>query len=115
MSKKIPCQKCGHVWLWADWKREEDAVCPNGHGCALRGKAKMTDDIANQLRQRASKQLAATPVSLLNKAADRIEELEAKLAKAVEALEFWSQAQEPEIDAAINLMQTTLAELKGED
>jgi hypothetical protein len=39
---------------------------------------------------------------------------EAKLARAVEAMEFWSQAQEPEIDAAINLMQTTLAKLKGE-
>jgi hypothetical protein len=46
--------------------------------------------------------------------ADRIEELEAKLAKAMEAIEFWSQAQEPEIDAAINLMQSTLAELKGD-
>jgi hypothetical protein len=47
------------------------------------------------------------------KSVDRIKELEAKLAKAVEAIEFWSQAQEPEIDAAINLMQATLAELKG--
>ena len=46
---------------------------------------------------------------------ERIEELEQMLARAVEAMEFWSQAQEPEIDAAINLMQTTLAELKGED
>jgi predicted nucleic acid-binding protein len=45
---------------------------------------------------------------------ERIEELEQMLARAVEAMEFWSQAQEPEIDAAINLMQTTLAELKGE-
>jgi predicted nucleic acid-binding protein len=44
---------------------------------------------------------------------ERIEELEQMLARAVEAMEFWSQAQEPEIDAAINLMQTTLAELKG--
>ena len=45
----------------------------------------MSDDLANQLRQRASKQIAATPVSLLEKAADRIEELEADLAKAMAA------------------------------
>jgi hypothetical protein len=42
-----------------------------------------------------------------------IEDLEAKLAKAVEAMEFWLQAQEPDFDAAIDLMQATLAELKG--
>jgi len=41
-------------------------------------------------------------------------EMDDKLAKAVDAIEFWSQVQEPEIDAAINLMQATLAELKGE-
>lgn len=34
-------------------------------------------------------------------------------AKAVEAMEFWLQAQEPDFDAAIDLMQATLAELKG--
>lgn len=39
------------------------------------------DDLVKHLRQRASKQLAATPVSLLEKAADRIEELEVKLAQ----------------------------------
>ena len=39
--------------------------------------------------------------------------LKAKLAKAVEALEFWQKAQEPDIDEAIERMQTTLAELKG--
>jgi len=44
----------------------------------------------------------------------RAEAAEAKLAKAVEALEFWQQAQEPDIDEAIELMQTTLAELKGD-
>jgi len=69
----------------------------------------------------------------IQRQADRIEELEAKLeknealmqagfaeyerrlAKAVEAMEFWLQAQEPDVDAAINLMQATLAELKGEN
>jgi hypothetical protein len=39
---------------------------------------------------------------------------EAKLAKAMKAMQFWSQAQEPDVDAAINLMQATIAELKGE-
>jgi F0F1-type ATP synthase membrane subunit b/b' len=42
-----------------------------------------------------------------------VRDLEAKLAKAVEAMEFWLQAQEPDFDAAIDLMQATLAELKG--
>ena len=45
---------------------------------------------------------------------DRIEELEAKLAKAVEAMQFWSEAVEPDVDKAITLMASTLAELKGE-
>ena len=42
-------------------------------------------------------------------------ECRAKLAKAVEALEFSQQTQEPDVDDAIERMQTTLAELKGEN
>ena len=45
-------------------------------------------------------------------AIDRIEELEAELAKAVEAMQFWSEAVEPDVDKAITLMASTLAELK---
>lgn len=41
-------------------------------------------------------------------------EYKRRLVMALEAMKFWSQAQEPEIDAAIDLMQTTLAELEGE-
>ena len=41
-------------------------------------------------------------------------EYKRRLVMALEAMKFWSQAQEPEIDAAINRMQTTLAELEGE-
>ena len=52
-------------------------------------------------------------IKTLDEAADRIEALTAELAKAVEAMEFWLQAQEPDFDAAIDLMQATLAELKG--
>ena len=51
---------------------------------------------------------------------DRIEELEEhlclteeKLAKAVEAMEFWKDAVEPDVDKAIALMDATLAELTG--
>ena len=44
----------------------------------------------------------------------RCAELEAKLAKAVEAMQFWSEAVEPDIDKAIALMTSTLAELKGQ-
>ena len=51
---------------------------------------------------------------IINRQEDRIEELEAKLTKAVEALQFWSEAVEPDIDKAIALMASTLAELKGE-
>ena len=43
---------------------------------------------------------------------DKIAELEAKLAKAVEAMQFWSEAVEPDVDKAITLMASTLAELK---
>ena len=52
-------------------------------------------------------------------AIDHIEELsncvavlEAELAKAVEAMQFWSEAVEPDVDKAITLMASTLAELK---
>lgn len=44
----------------------------------------------------------------------RTDEAEAKLAKAVEALQFWSEAVEPDIDKAIALMASTLAKIKGE-
>ena len=44
----------------------------------------------------------------------RCAELEAKLAKAVEAMQFWSEAVEPDVDKAITLMASTLAELKGQ-
>jgi hypothetical protein len=37
---------------------------------------------------------------------------EADLAKAVEAMQFWSEAVEPDVDKAITLMASTLAELK---
>ena len=37
---------------------------------------------------------------------------EEKLAKAVEAMQFWSEAVEPDVDKAITLMASTLAELK---
>jgi hypothetical protein len=50
--------------------------------------------------------------ALMREAANRIEELEAKLAKAVEAMQFWSEAVEPDVDKAITLMASTLAELK---
>ena len=38
---------------------------------------------------------------------------EAKLAKAVEAMQFWKDAVEPDVDKAIALMDATLAELTG--
>lgn len=44
----------------------------------------------------------------------RAEAAKAKLEKAVYAMEFWKQAQEPDIDTAIKLMNATLAELKGQ-
>jgi hypothetical protein len=41
-------------------------------------------------------------------------ECRTKLAKAVEAMQFWSEAVEPDVDKAITLMASTLAELKGQ-
>jgi len=95
MSKEIPCQKCGHVWLWAGWKKQKDAFCPEGHGC----NSKTKDSI---------EQLAAT-----NK------QLEAKLAKAVEALDEAVYLLAPDDKdmmrkAGVYRIVTTLAELKGE-
>jgi uncharacterized paraquat-inducible protein A len=87
MSKEIPCPKCGHVWLWVDWKKPEDAHCPRGYGCSPSAK-------------------------------DRIEVLEAKLAKAVEALALADAALS---GANMNMrvveqkVKATLAELKGQD
>ena len=46
--------------------------------------------------------------------AGTIADLEGKLAKAVEAMQFWSEAVEPDVDKAITLMASTLAELKGQ-
>jgi len=95
----------------------------------------MTDDLVKRLRQRASKQVAATPVSLLEKAADRIEELdqacakwaevsqsnyqrakaaEAKLAKAQGALHQIA-GKKDYADDPWGIARTTLAELKGQD
>ena len=44
------------------------------------------DDLVKRLRKRAHEPIACTPFNILMEAADRIAELEAKLAKAVEAL-----------------------------
>ena len=97
----------------------------------------MSDDLVKRARHNALSDMPHyASVELIEALADRIEELEkrantfadgwrkerlkmidaeAKLATAVEALEFWQQAQEPDIDESIELMQTTLAELKGDN
>jgi hypothetical protein len=55
------------------------------------------------------------PHSLTKVNADRIEELEAKLAKAVEALEYYAAPPPPpDVDDSL-LARAALAELKGED
>ena len=77
----------------------------------------MSDDLVNQLWE--SDEASA----LTNRAARRIEELEAKLAKAVGALEFYRSAINLRIDCEITYAmqeahdnaETFLAELKGED
>jgi len=75
----------------------------------------MSDDLVKRLTIKAGvmemgeKIAWGSDTSLMREAADRIEELEAKLAKAVEALE--KIAQHDIQYWAIN----TLAELKGED
>ena len=85
MSKEIPCPKCGHVWLWADWKKDKDAFCPKGHGCASEDKIMMSDDLVKRLRERAKiaseegNMTAKCDANYFEKSADRIEELESKL------------------------------------
>jgi uncharacterized coiled-coil protein SlyX len=80
MSKEIPCPKCGHVWLWVDWKKEEDAVCPKGHGCARHQEEKMSDDLVKRLRE--TTHMYQADCELKMKCADRIEELEERLKAA---------------------------------
>lgn len=53
MSKEIPCPKCGHVWLWADWKKDKDAFCPEGRGCAREDKARMDKSPIEQIKELA--------------------------------------------------------------
>mgnify|MGYP001309683877 CR=1 FL=1 len=85
----------------------------------------MSDDLVKRLRERAYKPIACTPFNILMESAERIEELEAKLAKAVEALELADQAIMEVVNgldlagvasafAHIRTIRTTLAELKGE-
>ena len=67
----------------------------------------MSDDLVKRLREGATwdDDIAA---------ADRIEELEAKLAKAVEALEYYAAPPPPpDVDDSL-LARAALAELKGE-
>ena len=70
----------------------------------------MTDDLVERLRDDSGDWLT-------DLAADRIEELEAKLAKAVEALEAGIVCTTKHGGAAefLRIARATLAELKGED
>ena len=80
----------------------------------------MSDDLVKQLRedQPVTQDMGSTmQCSLQDAAADRIEELEAKLAKAVElALEECPfRFGTPSYDEWRHNRRTTLAELKGQD
>jgi len=77
------------------------------------------DNLVKRLRDPAFG-TETTERKLMDKAADRIEELEAKLAKAVEALDeavylLAPTEKDMERQAGIYRIVTTLAELKGED
>ena len=54
----------------------------------------MGDDLVERLRDRADKHLAATPVSLLREAADRIEVLEAALEEMTRRRDEWRKKAE---------------------
>ena len=116
MSKEIPCPKCGHVWLWADWKNDKDAFCPKNHGCASEDKITMSDDLVKRLRedQPVTQDMVSTAqCALQDTAAARIEELEAKLAQAVgerdEALNQLDGARH-----SVDVLEKRVAELNGE-
>lgn len=51
MSKEIACPKCGHVWLWADWKKDKDAFCPKGYGCAIEEAMQELSDISQKMEE----------------------------------------------------------------
>ena len=76
---------------------------------------------ANEARIDAEKKLrksALQEMSALGQASEAYQaqkEAEAKLEKAVEAMQFWSEAVEPDIDKAIALMTSTLAELNYDE
>jgi hypothetical protein len=79
----------------------------------------MSDDLVKEIAKGALriewKDTESAARRVAEHAADRIEELEAKLAKAVEALEYYAAPPPPpDVDDSL-LARTTLAELKGED
>jgi len=74
----------------------------------------MSDDLVKRLRDPAFG-AETTERNMMSSAADRIEELEAKLAKAVEFVECTiSYAKTCGARFPVDLARTTLAELKGE-
>jgi len=72
----------------------------------------MSADLVRRLRDRDHVGTPTTERNLITSAADRIEELEAKLAKAVEALKHAEKYGDVETSA---WAYDTLAELKGTD
>lgn len=106
MSKEIPCPKCGHVWLWVNWKKDKDAFCPKGYGCASEDKITISDDLVKRAL------------------ADRIEALEAEnarlkadKAKAVAQMQRVKDFRyDPSIGIELNFLERILAELtEGRD
>jgi hypothetical protein len=76
------------------------------------GLLKRLEELEAKLRKSALQEMSA-----LGQASEAYQAqlaAEAKLAKAVEAMQFWSEAVEPDVDKAITLMASTLAELKGQ-
>jgi hypothetical protein len=71
----------------------------------------MSDDLAKRLRE--TTHIYQVDCELKMKCADRIEELEAKLAKAVEAL-VQMVGKKDYADDPWGIARTTLAELKGQ-
>ena len=72
----------------------------------------MSDDLAKRLRE--TTHIYQVDCELKMKCADRIEELEAKLAKAVEAL-VQMVGKKDYADDPWGIARTTLAELKGQN
>jgi hypothetical protein len=106
--------KCGVHSTAAKAKREAKRKAKRDK--EIWGADQMSDDLVKWLRENFSgydDQDSVWEIRLA--AADRIEELEANLAEAADAIDYWRNAEELEMDEAIKKLEAVREKLKGQN